>query len=372
MQFPIKNSGSSRRTILHEVPGDFFFDADPFEAIPLARLQTLVSPAIEAVTVDRIKQSATPAMVYRLTMAYGPDAAGLPSSLIAKRVAPNWADDTTGHRREYEFYRQWASRLGDALPHVTYAGPEPDTDYGLILLEDVAAGHRFSPADHLWRPDELSQALRAYARLHVRGAALIDDDQRPDWLFPRYEDRVIARAAELPEMVASLAEQGKLRPLQSFDTLVEWVVNAIDTYKALPATLLHNDVAPQNIGLPRRGSDASRVVLVDWEMVGSGPAEMDLAYVFMQPFGNTRQVDREVMLDVYWQERQRLEGVVPPVEERRERQRWADALFALWLIPVAWERSQQSFPPGSAPRVYWDSMHAVLDERLQALTAHER
>ena len=236
-----------------EAPGDLFFDTDPSEAFPLALLQTLVSPTLEAVTVEAIKHSATPAAVYRLRLDYGSGAAGLPPTLIAKRTAPNWTDDAAGHRREYEFYRQWAGRLGDALPHVTYAGPEPDTDFGLILLEDVAASHHFSPTDHLWRPDELSQALRAYAQLHVRGAALIDHDQPLDWLFPRYEDRVIARAAELPAMVSSLAGQGKLRPLRGFDPLVAWALGAIDTYKALPATLLHNDVAPQNIGLPRRG-----------------------------------------------------------------------------------------------------------------------
>lgn len=341
---------------------------------PLERLRKLLGPALRSVRVEALKHSATPAAVYRLSLQYETEMPPHHSTLIAKRIAPDWSGDVQGYRREFEFYRQWADMLAFILPEVVYAGPEPETGYGLVLLQDVAATHRFFATNHVWKPEELSRTMRAYAQVHVQGYSIIEDSQTPDWLFPRYEERILAQAAEIPRMVAGLVGAEMWRPLSGIEHLIESVVSGIQTFANLPTTLLHNDVAPQNIGLRISdtavpGAVAPDVILVDWEMVGRGLPEMDLAYIFMQPFGNTRYVDRAQMLNVYWQERQRLEGVLPPLEQREANQRYADSLFALWLIPVAYERNRHPFPPGSAPRIYWEHMFAVLEERLQVLTA---
>jgi aminoglycoside phosphotransferase (APT) family kinase protein len=131
------------------------------------------------------------------------------------------------------------------------------------------------------------------------------------------------------------------------------------------ATVLHNDVYPGNVGLPY--DPGGEAALVDWEMVGWGMAELDLAFMFTQPYRSARQIDRTAALDYYWDQRQRLEGRVPGAEERQARQRHADALWALSLVPRAQEVARSPFPPGSAPADYWDAMYGVLYERLADL-----
>lgn len=382
MHSPIRERTPGRQTAYSQATGGSFPREGEGFGFPLERLRKLLGPTLRSVRADALKHSATPAAVYRLTLDYDRGASFQPPTLIAKRIAPEWDGDVQGYRREFEFYRQWADSLAFALPEVVYAGPEPDSDYGLVLLQDVAATHRFFATDHVWKRQELGRAMRAYAQLHVQGYSIMADCQTPEWLFPRYEERVRAQAAELPRKVANLVEAGvwgEERPFSGIERLVERVVADIQTFANLPVSLLHNDVAPQNIGL-RVGRTAANgtaapgaitpdVVLVDWEMVGWGLPEMDLAYIFMQPFGNTRHVDRAEMLNIYWQERQRLEGTLPPLEQRQAVQQYADALFALWLIPVAYERHRHPFPAGSAPRIYWDHMFAVLEERLRGLAA---
>ena len=354
---------------LEEASGDCVPGDEYATEAALSHLRDLFGPSLRSVRIEAIKQSATPATVYRLALDSEPAAKLLPNTLIAKRIAPDWRDDVAGHRREIAFYQEWAPRLGTAVPHVFYAGPEPGTDFGIIILEDVAATHRFHASDHVWRSDELRRALRGYARLHVQGAALAGSGPPPGWLFPRYEERVRGRATELPEMIGSLVSAGVCPPLRDVELLIERTLATSEALAGHPVTVLHNDVAPQNIGLRQGAARLPDVCLVDWEMAGWGLPEMDLAYLFMQPFDNTRQVDRTQMLAAYWAERQRLEGGVPPAADRVAVQHHADAVLALWLIPVAYERCRRPFPPGSAPRVYWDRMFAVLGDRLQALTS---
>jgi thiamine kinase-like enzyme len=132
-----------------------------------------------------------------------------------------------------------------------------------------------------------------------------------------------------------------------------------------PETLLHNDVCPPNCGLPPNAD--GECVLVDWEMVGWGLAEMDLAYMFMQPFASERMLDRSEMLEYYWQQRHVLEGVRQPADVERATQRYADAVLALWLVPVAHRVTARPYPEGSAPGDYWEGMFGVLHGRLKAL-----
>jgi hypothetical protein len=203
--------------------------------------------------------------------------------------------------------------------------------------------------------------LRTYARFHVAGRAALPDDRA--WLLPRYEARV--RTTDVLAQADELRRWGVWGPLPRLPQLVARTLDGIRRLESHPVTLLHNDVSPANVGLPRdlRGSG----VLVDWEMLGWGLPELDLAYMFTQPFRSAEGLDRTRMLDYYWDRRQALEGTIPPPAQRRWRQRHADAVLALWLVPVAHRVAAHPFPAGSAPRRYWRSMFGVLYERLGAL-----
>lgn len=339
-------------------------DGEARLAIWLSLVRRLFGPQAGLAAVEPLKRSAVSSIVYRLQVTGAGPAGSL--TLIAKQTTAAWADDDDGPPREATFMRLLGHRLTIPQPRVHFAGSFDETGGWLTLVDDVSADYAFPDADHCWTPAELRPILSTYAAFHARGTAVLPELADHAWLFPPYRSRVVRRAGELPENVEALVTAGIWQPLPGLGRLIEATVRNLDEV-ATPDTLVHNDVTPANAGLPRNGRGAA--LLVDWEMVGTGPAELDLAYMFAQPFDNTRLIDRPAALDWYWQERRRREGRVPTPAARDHAQRQADALLALWLIPVAHTRLLTPFPEGTVPRRYWDAMSGVLERQLRKLSA---
>lgn len=333
----------------------------------LAFFQKVVHPEICTVTGTCFKVSASPSALYRVELDYesGYGEAG-PRTVIVKRIAPDWRDDPYGHDREVNFYGSLYPRLELQQGRVYFAGVEPESEYRLVIVEDMGGSHRFPPPTHPWSEQELRPILQTYARLHVRGQPYIHNVCEEGWLFPRHEERVRATAETLPQMVETVVKAGLWSPVPGFSALLERTLKKIDQLADAPITLLHGDVYPPNIGLPH---DPARheVMLLDWEMVSWGLAEMDLAYMFCQPYRSHRFIHKAEALDYYWAERERLEGIRVSEVERAYRQRYADTVLVLWLIPVASRMALAPFPADSPVRHFWDSNFQVLNERLQAL-----
>ncbi len=334
---------------------------DPTVWLSLAR--DVFGPHVSSVTVQTLKRSASPATVYRLGLS-GVGEGTERLSVIAKRTASTWADDDHGPTREALFLRLLIAHLGIPHPRVYFAGLVESGASWLTLVEDVTIAYHFWAADHAWPLAELRPILAAYAAFHAHGVAALSTLGAREWLFPPYQRRVVDLAGELPAMTEALARAGIWQPMPCVGRLVERTMRTLEA-GAWPETILHNDVTPANAGLPRDGDGPA--LLVDWEMVGTGPAELDLAYMFMQPFDNTRAVDRQTALAWYWEQRRLVSGGIPTAVERTHAQQMADAVLALWLIPVAHRRLLAPFPSGSAPRLYWDSMSHVLERRLREL-----
>jgi len=323
----------------------------------------IFGPRARVLGVTTLKRSAGPSIVYRLRVA---DQAGKSRTLIAKRAAAGREGDPVDHQREARFLRLLAEAEFDIpRPYTYYAGPMAASGDWLAVVEDVSAAYRFPDATQPWSMDGLRPVLAAYAAFHARGTAALAALGDREWLFPPYQGRVEAVAAEMPALVESLVAAGIWQPLPAFGTLLERTLRELEATPGWGATLVHNDVTPANAGLPRSGQGLA--MLIDWEMVGSAPAELDLAYMFLQPFDNACGVDRQAALDCYWDARRTLEGRVASPAERAATQRRADALLALWLVPVAARRLLTPFPAGSSGRVYWDSMSGVLERRLREL-----
>lgn len=333
-------------------------------SLPL--LRQVVHPAILEAVARPIKHSSTPATVYRVQLTHGRGAASAPTQLILKRMAPDWPDDAHGHEREARFYATFWPQLELGDFHVYYAGPEPGSAYHLVIMDDLTLTHSFPLPTHTWTQVEIEAIVRIYARLHVRGAAALPAAAARNWLLPRHETRVWENAGNLLRLAADLSDWGIWPALPGLMRLLRQTLDRMTENTQLPVTLLHNDVYPPNIGLPCR--DQGDVVLLDWEMLGWGLAEMDLAFMFLQPYGSHRHLQRQAALAAYWQERARLGDATPSLAERQARQQYADTLWALWLIPVAHRMAAAPFPPGSTPRHYWDAMFPVLGERLYTLT----
>jgi thiamine kinase-like enzyme len=238
-----------------------------------------------------------------------------------------------------------------------------ETDERVIVLEDLAARCHFPAMVHAWDWDEACCVLRAAARLHVEGHRYLSFAQEQAWM--RARQHAAWPRDELLQKAEELAAKGIWAPLPRLDRLLE-AVSALATQMAVePMTLIHNDLCPPNVGLPL---DLHReAVFVDWEMAGWGLAELDMAYMFILPFENTRQLERERALAVYWAEREALEGIGRPVAERRALQWYADALMALHELNVAHRVAHRPFVAASTPWSYWQAMFPVVHRKLRQL-----
>ncbi len=339
----------------------------------LAFLQRVIHPQIRAVTATLFKVSASPSSLFHLTLRYAHDGirnrASGPQTLILKRIAPDWPDDPHGHDREVNFYTALYPALALNHGRVYFAGQEPGSDYRLVIMEDMAHSHRFPLPTHAWNNDEIRKLLRAYAHFHTRGHNHVPAVRDAGWLFPRHEERVRATAEMLPRLVEAVVQTGRWSPLPAFSRLLERTLADMERWVDAPVTLLHGDVYPPNAGIPY---DPARndVILLDWEMLSCGLAEMDLAYMFCQPYRSHRFIHKAEALDYYWTERSRLEGMNLSHIERAHRQRYADTLLVLWLIPVAHRMALAPYPADSPVRHFWDSNFQVLNDHLLAL-CHE-
>ena len=318
-------------------------------------LRDIISPSILRVDAEPIKKSSTPAAVYRLLLVFKDQKQ--PQSMVFKRIQEDWPDDPQGHRREPE--------IDVPHPEIYFAGPEPRATTHLVLMEDATPNHWFPSPSHAWSQKEIELIIRSYARLHASGISGLETMGETDWLVERHEKRLYDTADQLPVMLEALIASGTLPKISGFGSLLQQTLRDAERLADQPVTVIHNDVYPPNCGIPLDG--VSDVILVDWDMVGTGLAEMDLAFMFMQPFKSSSRLNRKAALNYYWEQRKRFEGAIPTDAERIVRQRYADTLWALWLIPVAYRMWASPFPPKSPPRIYWDSMFGVLGERLQAL-----
>lgn len=330
----------------------------------LSLLRSAVSSDIRTVTAEPIKRSSTPAATYRLWL----DSVGTqaPRSVLIKRIDDDWPDDPLGHEREVLFYQLLLPRLGITHPHIFYAGPEPDSSHLVVIMEDVSESHRFPPPDHVWNQSEIEMILKAYARLHENGQYALPSSEERDWMTDRHEKRLYETAEKLPQMVEALVAGDIWPEMPGFDRLLEQTLHEAQMFSNHPVTVLHNDVYPPNCGLPL--TETGDVILLDWEMVGWGLEELDLAFMFLQPYRSHKELDRKETIFYYWRERQRLGNPGRSSTERQRRQRYADALWSLWLIPVAYRMAESPYPVGSTPRIYWHSMFKVLGKRLQHLS----
>ena len=322
----------------------------------------MLDPHIAGCQATSIKVGAFPSQVFRVALAYDEGHAGV-ASVILKAIAPTWPGDPHGPDREPFFYAELRQRLGLAGPHVYHVGLDPETQVRLIIMEDLSPRYSFPPPTHVWTNEEARCMLRAYARLHARGRACLPRDHQRDRLMPRWEARFDDE--RLPAMAADLAAWGLWPSLPRLGELLERTRARVAKLGGYAVTLLHNDIYPPNAGLPPDLSQEA--ALIDWGMLSWGWAELDLAYIFIQPFRAGRAIDRRAALGAYWAQREALEGERWPLEQQLDIQGVADAVLALALVPVAHSRATAPFPQGSAPATYWAAMHGVLAERLAEL-----
>jgi hypothetical protein len=324
----------------------------------------VVDPRVCRLTSELIKVSASPSKIYRVVLQVSRGHPAV-SSVILKSIAPIWPDDPHGPDRELTFYTRLLPQMDVDHAHLYFAGVDEASQHRVIILEDIAPGYWFPLPTHVWEPVEADCVLRAYARLHDQGAGALPPEDERGWMWRMSLQRQEWEPGALLSLLDHLVSSGIWPSLPKAEKLITKTLAEMPHFADQPVTLLHNDVFPPNAALPVDLADEA--ILLDWEMVGWGMAELDLAFMFMQPFHGALLLNRTEALDYYWRHRENLQGGHRSVEERRAVQNHADALWALSLVPVAYRVVTNPHPKGSAPQRYWESMFGVLHDRLRSL-----
>jgi hypothetical protein len=288
----------------------------------------------------------------------------MPESVIVKVTNPQGPSDMREALREPTFYRTIYPDLPIPKPEILYLGHDEKSGWNLLVMEDLSFTHRIPQHPYQWTPAELRPVLQSYALLH--SASLLPAEGERQWLNPRHEAQLDFEA--IPVQAAIIQKAGIWRSIPRLPDLIDCARTSLLKYESTNVCLLHNDTTPTNAPLPKH-LESMPAILIDWQDAGVGMAEMDLAYLDLQPFGSARAIPRAELLALYWNFREGIEGQIPSSKERRERQLHADLVMALWLIRPGSRDALQPYPAGSYPRMHWDSQFKIVYDRLVSLSA---
>jgi aminoglycoside phosphotransferase (APT) family kinase protein len=261
--------------------------------------------------------------------------------------------------RELRYYQILHPQLPIAKPEVYSLTTDEETGFHVIVMEDLSFTHNTPTHPHQWTYEELKSVLCAYAYLHTSAVEL-----DYEWLAPRHEGAL--QFEKIAEQVRTVQQAGIWGDLPGLSSLIEYAQQSCQTYANVPLALIHGDTTPANAPLPN-DLGARPATLIDWQDVGIGMPEFDLAYIDLQPFESGRGVPRSDILDLYWCYRSELDVNIPSPEERRLRQLHADLVFTLWLTASASRVALHPYPEGTYPHLHWSSQFGIVYNRLKAL-----
>jgi hypothetical protein len=296
--------------------------------------------------------------VYRVTLTQRGHSRRDP--IIVKTINPNGPPTPLEAERELRFYQAILPGLSIPKPQVYFLATDQTTGFHIILMEDLSSKHRIPSHPYQWTRDELRSVLQAYAYLHMSSV----ENLNYAWLAPRHES--LLNFEKIPEQVDIVQRAGIWGDLPELSDLIAYAGESCQKYANAKLTLLHGDTTPANAALPKR-LDSRPSTLIDWQDVGIGMAEFDLAYLDLQPFESARRIPRSELLDLYWHFRAGIDSEIPSCKERRARQLHADVVTALWLTHPASRVTLHPYPEGTYPHLHWASQYGIVYNRLKAL-----
>ena len=295
--------------------------------------------------------------VYRVTLSQ--QGHSTCESVVVKTIDPDGPVTALEAERELRFYQILHPELGIRKPQVYFLATDEATGFHVIVMEDLSSTHRIPTHPYQWMRAELESVLLAYACLHTSKLKSLDHA----WLASRFESQLNFEI--IPEQAANVQRAGIWSDLPELPNLIAYARESCKKYADEKITLLHGDTTPANALLPH--DLAQPAVLIDWQDVGVGMPEFDLAYLDLQPFNSARLIPRSELLDIYWHFRAEIDSDIPPLEERRARQLHADVVNTLWLVGSASRVALHPFPEGTYPHMHWASQYNIVYDRLKAL-----
>ncbi|GAA2445962.1 phosphotransferase [Actinomadura vinacea] len=177
---------------------------------------------------------------------------------------------------EVAFYRHMAGTSGVRTLRSVYADIDPETQHGVVITEDaVTQGGTFLDATSDYTPEQTSQSLEQYAKLH---AARWGDSSlgEAEWLSPRLEGHLVHRGVkEIRANFESEIGAGVPDEVRDPDALVAaYRALAEETLSESPWSVIHGDAHVGNLYL----DGDRRPSLADWQLVQRGPWYLDVGY----------------------------------------------------------------------------------------------
>jgi aminoglycoside phosphotransferase (APT) family kinase protein len=281
-------------------------------------------------------------------------------TVVVKTMDPHGPPTLLEAERELRYYEVLHPRLPIAKPEVYFLTTDESTGFHVVVMEDLSPTHRIPTHPYQWTYEELKSVLRAYANLHTR---VVDHLDYP-WLASRHESALDFE--RITDQVNTVQRAGIWGDLPGLGHLIDYVRESCEQYATVNLTLLHGDTTPANAPLPN-DLDSRPATLIDWQDVGVGMPEFDLAYLDLQPFESGRRVPRPDLLELYWCYRSEIEAEIPSPEERYARQLHTDVVMALWLTATASRVAVRPYPEGTYPHMHWSSQFGIVYNRLKAL-----
>ncbi len=303
--------------------------------------------------------------VYRVTLSRMGQGHSPRETVVVKTMDPNGPPTPLEAIRELRYYEVLHPKLPIAKPEIYFLTTDEATGFHVIVMEDLSPTHRIPTHPYQWTHEELRSVLRAYAYLHTSVVENLDYA----WLAARHESALDFE--KIPEQVATVQRAGIWGDLPGLSDLIAYARESCDRYANTQVSLLHGDTTPANAALPQDLA-SKPATLIDWQDVGVGMPEFDLAYMDLQPFESGRLIPRSELLDLYWCYRSEIDSDIPSPEERCARQLHADIVMALWLTATASRVALHPFPEGTYPHMHWSSQFGIVYNRLKTLTRKYR
>ncbi len=291
--------------------------------------------AVESVrVVDIFGPSATKA---RVELEFGPSSTGLHQAYCIKGF---FGGDALGYLKsgvqvtEASFYRECAAHLPIRVPDCAYAGVDPATNAGLIVMKDlITAGARFLTALEPYTVEQARGSLDQLARLHATSSTS-ETLARWPWVRSRIEELTQYQhvpAARVTELMAAERGEGLPEAVRDGDRIYAALAALGRRSASSPACLIHGDAHAGNVF-----ETAAGIGLVDWQLLQRGHWSLDVAYhVAAVLTVEDRRASEEELLRHYLDRYAAYRGAAPDWSEAwaRYREALAYGLF-LWSITV--------------------------------------
>jgi hypothetical protein len=341
---------------------------------------------------------------------------GSTTTVVLKRTKPQGgpASKSLGLYRESHFFNKYATLgggggaeklLSPILPNVMHASSDDEQGTKTILMDDLAAGYCqaglfFGPGSVLnwgkdlealtdgfdtagaFNVDALTRAaFTAGARLHAaywQDGKALDPEAHP-WLRAADWQNGSGRKAWEGSQAYAAGSWAKAKAnmasgeLSQFDPLVTACVDASHSQAAgeggwgrfqaelasRPYTLVHGDFHPANM-MVKRGQPGIEMIVLDWEMVGSGSGPQDLGqFVISHVEPSVRASIERACVESYYAE---LCGLNPSVAETMTLEQCVAEYIAggvgrwMWLLPLL-----ATMMPSKAVMYFHDQVKAFME-----------